>query len=57
MFSEGSFAFILVVAILAVFLAVKSFEESNIMSEVATANVSTVIAFVELWVLSFLPHW
>jgi hypothetical protein len=57
MFSEGSFAFILVVAILAVFLAVKSFEESNIMSEVATTNVSTVIAFVELWVLSFLPHW
>jgi len=55
--SEGSFSLILDASMLAVTLAVNFVEESNSTSEVATANVPTVMAFAELWVLGLLSHW
>jgi len=54
MSSEDWIASILVVAM---FSALKFFDEGNRTFEVVNANVSTVIACVELWVLSLVSHW
>lgn len=55
--SDGPFAPILVASMLAMSSAIKCFEESNSSSEVATAMISAVMAFAELWVSRLVSYW
>lgn len=57
MSSDSLFAPILVVSMLATSSAIKYFEENNSSSEVATATISTGMAFAELWVSNLVSHW
>jgi hypothetical protein len=54
---EWPLASILVETILALYSTVDYAEGNNSTSKVVSASVSTVIAFVELWISGFLLHW